>query len=58
MAAVREKIKLESTAKTGTFYTTTINKRKRTTEGKGKLELRKFDKKTGKHELFVEKKIK
>ncbi len=58
MAAAREKVKLESTAGTGTFYTTTLNKRKRITENKGKLELKKFDKKTGKHELFVEKKIK
>ncbi len=58
MAANREKIKLESSAGTGTFYTTTVNRRKRAAEAKGKLELKKFDKKTGKHELFVEKKIK
>ena len=58
MASNREKIRLESTAGTGTFYTTTINARKMATEGKGKLEIKKFDKKTGKHELFKQKKIK
>ena len=54
MAGVRIKIKMESTAGTGTFYTTTKNPRT-TTE---KLELRKFDKKTQKHEIFKEKKVK
>ena len=58
----REKIKLVSTAKTGTYYTTTKNKK--TTEKK--LEFKKFDPKavnpeTGKkgmHVLFKEDKIK
>ena len=58
MASKREKIRLESTAGTGTFYTTTINANKRTVEGQGKLETRKYDKKTGKHELFKQRKIK
>jgi large subunit ribosomal protein L33 len=69
MAAVREKIKLVSTGKTkagestGTFYTTTKNKRG---ENKGKLEIMKFDPrafnaatgKVGCHVLFKEEKIK
>lgn len=50
----REKIKLVSTAGTGTFYVTSKNKRTMT----GKLELKKFDAKIRKHVLFVEKKIK
>lgn len=72
MAAVREKIRLVSTAKnekgkkTGTFYTTTVNRRARASTGKGKLEIKKFDRrakneKTGKlgaHVIFKEDKIK
>ncbi len=58
MASNREKIRLISSAETGTFYTTTINARKRAAEGQGKLEVKKFDKKTGKHELFKQGKIK
>lgn len=58
MASSREKIRLESTAGTGTFYTTTVNARKMTVENKPKLELKKYDKKTGKHEIFKQKKIK
>jgi ribosomal protein L33 len=72
MTAVREKVKLISTAKTqdgkktGTFYTTTVNKRARASTGKGKMEIKKFDRramneKTGKlgaHVLFKEDKIK
>ena len=50
----REKIKLESTAGTGYFYTTTKNKK--TTPGK--LELKKYDPKARKHVLFKEKKLK
>ena len=46
----REKIKLESTAGTGYFYTTTKNK-KTTPE---KLEFSKFDPKAKKHVLFKE----
>lgn len=50
---MREIIKLESTAKTGFYYTTTKNKKTQT----GKLELKKYDPKAKKHVLFVEKKI-
>ncbi len=52
--AGREKIKLESTAGTGHFYTTTKNKR--TTPGK--LEITKFDPKARKDVLYKETKIK
>ena len=41
----REKIKLESTAGTGHFYTTTKNKRTKPE----KLEIKKFDPKARKH---------
>ena len=50
----REKIKLESTAGTGHFYTT--NKNKRTTPDK--LEIRKFDPVARKHVIYKEAKIK
>ena len=50
----REKIKLESTAGTGVFYTTSKNKK--TTPGK--LEFMKFDAKARKHVLFKEVKLK
>ena len=50
----REKIKLESSAGTGHFYTTDKNK-KTTPE---KLELIKFDPKARKHVLFKEIKLK
>ena len=50
----REKIKLESTAGTGVFYTTTKNRRTST----GKLELMKYDSKLRKHVLFKETKLK
>ncbi|HWP19257.1 MAG: 50S ribosomal protein L33 [Pseudomonadota bacterium] len=50
----REKIKLESTAGTGHFYTTTKNK-KTTPE---KMELMKFDPKARKHVLYKEVKLK
>jgi large subunit ribosomal protein L33 len=50
----RDKIKLESTAGTGHFYTT--NKNKRTTPAK--LEFMKFDPKARKHVLYKETKIK
>lgn len=69
MAKVREKIRLVSTGltqdgkKTGTFYTTTKNKKG---ENKGKLEKKKFDPrafdaasgKKGCHVIFKEDKIK
>jgi len=48
------KIKLESKAGTGTFYTAKKNPRTKTE----KLSFRKYDKKTRKHEEFGEKKIK
>lgn len=50
----RDKIKLESTAGTGHFYTT--NKNKKTTPGK--LEFMKFDPKARKHVLYKEVKLK
>jgi large subunit ribosomal protein L33 len=50
----REKIKLESSAGTGVFYTTTKNRRTST----GKLELMKYDKKVRKHVMFKETKLK
>ena len=51
---MREKIKLESTAGTGHFYT--ANKNKRTTPDK--LEIRKFDPVTRKHVIYKETKLK
>ena len=50
----REKIKLESTAGTGHFYTTSKNKR--TTPEK--LEMMKYDPKARKHVAYKEGKIK
>mgnify|MGYP000146549611 CR=1 FL=1 len=50
----REKIKLESTAGTGHFYTTSKNKR--TTPNK--LEFMKYDPKARKHVLYKEIKLK
>jgi large subunit ribosomal protein L33 len=50
----REKIKLESTAGTGHFYTT--NKNKKTTPGK--LEFSKFDPVVRKHVMYKETKLK
>ena len=50
----REKIKLESTAGTGHFYTTSKNKR--TTPGK--LEFNKYDPVARKHVLYKETKLK
>ena len=50
----REKIKLESSAGTGHFYTT--NKNKKTTPDK--LEFIKFDPKARKHVLYKETKLK
>lgn len=54
MAAIRIKIKMESTAGTGHFYTTTKNPR----EHSEKQEYRKFDPVVRKHVLYKEKKIK
>jgi large subunit ribosomal protein L33 len=50
----REKIKLESSAGTGFFYTTTKNK----TNSPDKLEVKKYDPKVRKHVAFKETKIK
>ncbi len=50
----RDKIKLESTAGTGHFYTTTKNKR--TTPAK--MEIMTFDPKARKHVTYKETKIK
>jgi len=50
---MRELIKLESTAGTGYFYTTSKNKKKHTE----KLEVTKFDPRARKHVKFVEKKL-
>ena len=51
---MREKIKLESSAGTGHFYTTTKNKRT-TTE---KIELKKYDPVARKHVIYKETKLK
>ena len=51
---MREKIKLESTAGTGHFYTT--DKNKRTTPDK--LEIKKFEPVARKHVIYKETKIK
>ena len=51
---MREKIKLESSAGTGHFYTTTKNKRTTT----GKLEFKKYDPVARKHVIYKETKIK
>ena len=50
----REKIKLESTAGTGHFYTTTKNKRTKPE----KMEIMKFDPKARKHVAYKETKSK
>lgn len=47
---MRDKIKLESSAGTGHFYTTTKNKRTMP----GKLEIKKFDPVARKHVLYKE----
>ena len=52
--AVREKIRLISSAKTGHFYTTTKNKR----NTPDKLEIKKFDPVARKHVIYKEGKIK
>lgn len=50
----RDKIKLESTAGTGYFYTTTKNKKTMPE----KMEIKKFDPRARKHVTFKETKIK
>jgi large subunit ribosomal protein L33 len=54
MAAVREKIKLVSSAGTGHYYTTTKNKRTQP----DKIEMKKFDPRVRKHVMYKEAKIK
>ncbi|MBP3220741.1 MAG: 50S ribosomal protein L33 [Neisseriaceae bacterium] len=51
---MRDKIKLESTAGTGHFYTTTKNKRTMP----NKMEIKKFDPVARKHVIYKENKIK
>ena len=51
---MREKIKLESSAGTGHFYTTTKNKRTMPV----KMDLKKFDPVVRKHVLYKETKLK
>ena len=51
---MREKIKLESSAGTGHFYTTTKNKRLHP----DKMETKKYDLRARKHVLYKEAKIK
>lgn len=51
---MRDKIKLESSAGTGHFYTTTKNKRATT----DKIELKKFDPVARKHVVYKEAKLK
>ena len=50
----REKIKLESTAGTGHFYTTTKNKK----TSSGKMEISKFAPVARKHVIYKETKLK
>jgi large subunit ribosomal protein L33 len=51
---MREKIKLESSAGTGHFYTTTKNKRTKPE----KIEMLKYDPKARKHVMYKEGKLK
>lgn len=51
---MRDKIKLESSAGTGHFYTTTKNKRTMS----GKFEIKKFDPVARKHVIYKETKLK
>jgi large subunit ribosomal protein L33 len=51
---MREKIKLESSAGTGHFYTTTKNKRTKP----DKLQMMKYDPKARKHVMYKETKLK
>ncbi|HVP08188.1 MAG: 50S ribosomal protein L33 [Burkholderiales bacterium] len=51
---MREKIKLESSAGTGHFYTTTKNKRTKPE----KIEMMKYDPKARKHVMYKEGKLK
>ena len=52
--AIKVKVKMESTAGTGTFFVAEKNPRTHPE----KLSMTKYDKKSKKHEEFVEKKLK
>jgi len=52
--SVREKIRLNSSAGTGHYYTTTKNKKTMT----GKMEIKKYDPVVRKHVMYKEGKIK
>ena len=52
--AVREKIRLNSSAGTGHFYTTTKNKKNQS----GKMEMKKYDPVVRQHVMYKEGKIK
>ena len=52
--SAREKIRLNSSADTGHFYTTTKNKKTMT----GKMEIKKYDPVARKHVMYKEGKIK
>lgn len=52
--SVRDKIKLESTAGTGHFYTTTKNRKTQS----GKMEISKYDPVARKHVIYKETKLK
>jgi large subunit ribosomal protein L33 len=52
--AARDKIRLNSSAGTGPFYTTTKNKRNQP----GKMEIKKFDPVVRQHVMYKEGKIK
>ena len=52
--SIREKIRLNSSAGTGHFYTTTKNKKTMT----GKMEIKKYDPVVRKHVMYKEGKIK
>ena len=52
--AIKVKVKMESTAGTGTFFVAEKNPRTHPE----KLSMKKYDKKKYKHEEFVEKKLK
>lgn len=52
--SARDKIKLESTAGTGHFYTTTKNRKTQT----GKMEISKYDPVARKHVIYKETKLK
>ncbi len=54
---MRDKIKLVSTAKTGHFYVTAVNK-KNATGNREKLSLKKYDPVVRKHVVYKEEKIK